>query len=153
MYSIWRQCLDMQCSKVDMKHLPWSLEVEKPCLERLKKYVTRLWEVSWAKKWLSLTRKGGAQSTKWRLSSQKCHLSSFCSSKVCWIDNFIQFLCYCTSFWWKSSKISDQIITLERLFFIDFQDQSLSLFGECHGGEGGRDKRWQSVTRGRGGQK
>ena len=27
MYSIWRQCLDMQSSKVDMKHLPWSLEV------------------------------------------------------------------------------------------------------------------------------
>ena len=27
MYSIWRQCLVMQSSKVDMKHLPWSLEV------------------------------------------------------------------------------------------------------------------------------
>ena len=27
MYSLWRQCLDMQSSKVDMKHLPWSLEV------------------------------------------------------------------------------------------------------------------------------
>ena len=27
MYSIWRQCLDLQSSKVDMKHLPWSLEV------------------------------------------------------------------------------------------------------------------------------
>ena len=109
----------------------------------------------WAKRWLSVTR-GEGVSQKSDVTHPKnfiCSFSSFCSLKVCQIHNFIQFLCYCSCFWWKSSKISDQIIALERLFFINFQDQSLSLFGEWHGGEGGRDKRWQSVTRGGGGSK
>ena len=34
-----------------------------------------------------------------------------------------------------------------------FSVKSLSLFGEWHGGEGGREKRWQSVTWGEGGSK
>ena len=120
-----------------------------------KNYVTRLGGKGLGKK-VTKCDKGEGVSQKSDVTHPKnfiCSFSSFCSSKVCQIHNFIQFLCYCTSFWWKSSKISDQIITLERLFFIDFQDQSLSLFGEWHGGEGGRDKRWQSVTRGEGGQK
>ena len=39
------------------------------------------------------------------------------------------------------------------VFIYLFSVKSLSLFGEWHGGEGGREKRWQSVTWGGGGLK
>ena len=45
------------------------------------------------------------------------------------------------------------IIPVQAVFITFFSVKSLSLFGEWHGGEGGREKRWQSVTWGGGGLK
>ena len=71
-----------------------------------------------------------------RHSSQKFNFQFF----ICQIHISIQFLCYCTCFWWKWNEISDQIISKD-YFLLIFKIRVFHFLMSDIGG-GGHGKRW-----------